>query len=77
MKYYPPDTKACIFWLTNRRPDLWSDKVRIDVSKAEDGPANSEVEYRITPEVEDVLRRIAVITHRLEQEQEQQDNDPA
>lgn len=26
-KYYPPDTTACIFWLKNRRPDLWRDKV--------------------------------------------------
>jgi len=25
-KYYPPDTTACIFWLKNRRPDLWRDK---------------------------------------------------
>ena len=23
---YPPDTTACIFWLKNRRPDLWRDK---------------------------------------------------
>lgn len=22
-KRYPPDTVACIFWLKNRRPDLW------------------------------------------------------
>jgi hypothetical protein len=22
---YPPDTTACIFWLKNRRPDLWRD----------------------------------------------------
>jgi transcriptional regulator with XRE-family HTH domain len=22
-KYFPPDTKACIFWLTNRMPDKW------------------------------------------------------
>lgn len=26
MKCYPPDTTACIFWLKNRRPDLWRDK---------------------------------------------------
>ncbi len=26
-KYYPPDTTACIFWLKNRRPDLWRDKI--------------------------------------------------
>ena len=25
-KYYPPDATACIFWLKNRRPDLWRDK---------------------------------------------------
>ena len=24
---YAPDTTACIFWLKNRRPDLWRDKV--------------------------------------------------
>jgi hypothetical protein len=24
---YPPDTTACIFWLKNRRPDLWRDKI--------------------------------------------------
>lgn len=26
-KFYPPDTVACIFWLKNRRPDQWRDKV--------------------------------------------------
>lgn len=26
-KFYPPDTTACIFWLKNRRPDLWRDKI--------------------------------------------------
>lgn len=25
-KHYPPDTVACIFWLKNRRPDLWRDR---------------------------------------------------
>lgn len=25
-KHYPPDTTACIFWLKNRRPDLWREK---------------------------------------------------
>jgi hypothetical protein len=27
VKHYPPDTTAAIFWLKNRRPDLWRDKV--------------------------------------------------
>lgn len=26
-KHYPPETVACIFWLKNRRPDLWRDRV--------------------------------------------------
>lgn len=25
-EHVPPDTTACIFWLKNRRPDLWRDK---------------------------------------------------
>ena len=28
-----PDTTAQIFWLKNRRPDLWRDKQNIEVSK--------------------------------------------
>lgn len=26
VKHYPPDTTAAIFWLKNRRPDLWRDR---------------------------------------------------
>lgn len=26
-EYYPPDATSMIFWLKNRRPDLWRDKV--------------------------------------------------
>lgn len=26
VKHVAPDTTACIFWLKNRRPDLWRDK---------------------------------------------------
>ena len=77
MKHYPPDTKACIFWLTNRRPDLWSNKVRIDHGRPGGNPSNTEVEYRNTPELEAELSRIAVISHRLEQEQRQgQEQEP-
>lgn len=25
-EYFPPDPVSCIFWLKNRRPDLWRDK---------------------------------------------------
>lgn len=30
-EHYPPDTTACIFWLKNRRPDLWRDKRELDL----------------------------------------------
>lgn len=30
IKHYPPDTTAAIFWLKNRRPDLWRDKVEAE-----------------------------------------------
>jgi hypothetical protein len=28
-QHVPPDTTACIFWLKNRRPDLWRDRHEI------------------------------------------------
>lgn len=31
-KVYPPDTAAAIFWLKNRRPDLWRDKTDVQHS---------------------------------------------
>jgi hypothetical protein len=31
-KVYPPDTTACIFWLKNRQPKEWRDKVDHAVS---------------------------------------------
>ncbi len=32
-EHYPPDTTACIFWLKNRRPDLWRDKRELSVDE--------------------------------------------
>jgi hypothetical protein len=31
-KHYPPDTTSCIFWLKNRQPDKWRDKVEVNSS---------------------------------------------
>jgi hypothetical protein len=28
-EHYPPDTTAAIFWLKNRRPDLWRDEKKL------------------------------------------------
>ncbi len=41
---YPPDTTAAIFWLKNRRPDLWRDKVEQSVT----GDANNPVHQHWT-----------------------------
>ena len=30
IKYYPPDTTAAKFWLTNRQPDKWKDMARME-----------------------------------------------
>ncbi len=39
VEHYPPDTTACIFWLKNRRPDLWRDKVSAELS----GPNGGDI----------------------------------
>lgn len=37
-EHYPPDTTACIFWLKNRRPDLWRDVHRQEHTGANGDP---------------------------------------
>ena len=31
-KHYPPDTTACIFWLKNRRPAEWREKIDVKLN---------------------------------------------
>jgi hypothetical protein len=38
VKHYAPDPVACIFWLKNRRPDLWRDKVDHSLTGKDGGP---------------------------------------
>ena len=40
-KHYPPDTKACEFWLKNRQPDKFKDKHEVD-HKNNGGSFNAE-----------------------------------
>lgn len=42
-KHYPADTTACIFWLKNRRPEQWRDKV--EVGGKDGGPVRLLVTY--------------------------------
>jgi hypothetical protein len=39
VEHYPPDTVACIFWLKNRRPDQWRDKIDVDTGLTRDRAA--------------------------------------
>lgn len=41
VKHVPPDTTACIFWLKNRKPQEWRD--RVEHSGADGGPV--EVQF--------------------------------
>lgn len=40
---YPPDTTAAIFWLKNRRPDLWRDKRESELSGPNGGPIQAGI----------------------------------
>ena len=42
-KHIAPDTAAGIFWLKNRRPDKWRDKVQEDNSNASDSVININI----------------------------------
>lgn len=70
VKHYAPDTIACIFWLKNRRPDLWRDKVGLEHTGPNGGPIQTEGDYRPTPEDELVLKRIAETRSMIAQPQE-------
>ena len=51
-KHYAPDPVAAIFWLKNRRPDLWKDRKAVEVSNARDESGELQallVDYRSIP----------------------------
>lgn len=43
---YPPDTTAAIFWLKNRRPDVWRDKVQQELTGADGGPIQTSISVK-------------------------------
>lgn len=70
VKHYPPDTVACIFWLKNRRPDLWRDRVGLEHSGPGGGPIQTEGDFRPSAEDEAVIRKIAETRASVKREQE-------
>ena len=72
VKHYPPDTVACIFWLKNRRPDLWRDRVGLEHSGPNGGPIQTEGEFRPSPEDEEIIRRIADLRNQVAKPREEE-----
>lgn len=44
-KYYPPDTTAAIFWLKNRKPAEWRDRVEAMHTGPDGGPLQVSVKF--------------------------------
>lgn len=51
-----PDTTACIFWLKNRNPEKWRDRVQQEHSGPDGGPIQHEA--NVTLEPGDAYRRL-------------------
>ena len=55
-RHFPPDATSMIFWLKNRRPDIWRDKQEIDLGNREGETFNFAFDLTKKPshrEVED------------------------
>jgi hypothetical protein len=64
-KQYPPDTTACIFWLKNRQPEKWRDKIDINSSVKVDKETLDMIETQfVTKMAEAHERQMAVLIER-------------
>ena len=52
IEHYPPDTTAAIFWLKNRRPDLWRDRKDQNVNVS----VNDDLENMTDDELVKIIR---------------------
>jgi hypothetical protein len=46
-KHYPPDPTSMIFWLKNRDPNRWRDKVDVGVTKKYEDMTDEEIDAQI------------------------------
>lgn len=61
IKHYPPDTTAAIFWLKNRKPEVWRDKQEVEHTGPNGGPLLMQ---DITSLSDDDLKRIIEIMEK-------------
>lgn len=59
IEHYPPDTTACIFWLKNRRPDLWRDKQ--EVEQKNETTISGDLNVAATITINDIKSAVAKI----------------
>lgn len=52
-EYIPPDTKAMTFWLMNRKPEQWKQRVEVEAKKDGDERGLVEIEYSGKEEILD------------------------
>jgi hypothetical protein len=79
IEHVPPSDTACIFWLKNRDPKRWRDKVEltgnatIDLSKKPETIEEAQAQYReilnATPEVLAESIKLMMIEHKPEEEE--------
>ncbi|WP_174984691.1 hypothetical protein [Pandoraea commovens] len=55
------DVTACIYWLKNRQPEQWRDRVAHEVTGAAGGPIKHETTLDVTKLTDDQLRALASI----------------
>jgi len=60
VKHYPPDPTSMIFWLKNREPDEWRDKIDHGIEGKDGGPIDIMVKNGIPPELKAQIKAIAV-----------------
>lgn len=57
IRRYPPNAQSCMFWLKNRRPDLWKEKVDLEHSGRVETKETIDLST-LTQEQRDLLRSV-------------------
>ncbi len=58
-----PDTTAQIFWLKNRRPDLWRDKKDIDVEGSVHSVVSSMTDEELTERIANLKSKLGICSN--------------